>query len=261
MAIEFKVLGSGNAAGVPVFGCDCAVCERARLDGAGVRHSSCGLLIAGSTRLLVDAGHMDLVQMLTPSDLTHVLLTHYHVDHVQGLFRLRWGKSGRTIPVFSPPDAEGCADLYKHPGLLDYQPALRPFETFELPDLKITPVPLQHSKPTFGYIFESKGRRLAYLTDTVGLPVATREWLVARRPDVMFLDCSFPPLPTPNRNHNDLNMALAIQSEIGAERAILTHVDHKLDCWRMAPNATLPDGVEWAYDGLEIRLPVEESVR
>jgi ribonuclease BN (tRNA processing enzyme) len=32
-----------------------------------------------------------------------VLLTHYHLDHVQGLFPLRWGV-GAPIPVYGPPD-------------------------------------------------------------------------------------------------------------------------------------------------------------
>jgi phosphoribosyl 1,2-cyclic phosphate phosphodiesterase len=36
------------------------------------------------------------------------LLTHYHLDHVQGLFPLRWGV-GAPIPVYGPPDDAGCA--------------------------------------------------------------------------------------------------------------------------------------------------------
>ncbi len=42
------------------------------------------------------------------------------MDHVQGLFPLRWGV-GDKIPVYGPPDEQGCDDLFKHPGLLDFQ--------------------------------------------------------------------------------------------------------------------------------------------
>ncbi len=56
-----------------------------------------------------------------------MLLTHYHPDHVQGLFHLRWG-CGESIPVYGPKDPQGCADLYRHPGVLDFQVPLKPFK-------------------------------------------------------------------------------------------------------------------------------------
>ncbi len=43
-----------------------------------------------------------------------VLLTHYHLDHVQGLLPLRWGV-GASIPVHGPPDDAGCDDSLKTP--------------------------------------------------------------------------------------------------------------------------------------------------
>jgi hypothetical protein len=53
------------------------------------------------------------------------------------LRRLRWGK-GDTIPVYAPPDPEGFADLFKHPGILDIR-SLAALETLELGDFNLTP--------------------------------------------------------------------------------------------------------------------------
>ena len=89
------------------------------------------------------------------------------MDHVQGLFPLRWG-CGNSIPVYGPPDEQGCDDLFKHPGILAFQPPLAPFATVELGGMCITPLPLQHSKLTHGYLIQAAGAALAYLTDTVG---------------------------------------------------------------------------------------------
>lgn len=69
-----------------------------------------------------------------------VLLTHYHLDHVQGLFPLRWGV-GASIPVYGPPDDAGCDDLLKHPGLLDFSHTVTPFVMFNLQGLRVTPYP------------------------------------------------------------------------------------------------------------------------
>lgn len=86
------------------------------------------------------------------------LLTHYHMDHVQGLFPLRWG-CGNSIPVYGPPDEQGCDDLFKHPGILAFQPPLAPFATVELGGMRITPLPLQHSKLTHGYLIQAAALR------------------------------------------------------------------------------------------------------
>ena len=53
---------------------------------------------------------------------------------------------GNSIPVYGPPDEQGCDDLFKHPGILAFQPPLAPFATVELGGMRITPLPLQHSK-------------------------------------------------------------------------------------------------------------------
>lgn len=77
------------------------------------------------------------------------------------------------------------SDLYKHPGILDFSQPFDAFETRELGSLTVTALPLLHSKPTTGYLLQGEGRRVAYLTDTVGLPDATRDYLQRQPLDVL----------------------------------------------------------------------------
>jgi phosphoribosyl 1,2-cyclic phosphate phosphodiesterase len=251
--MHITFLGTGAAGGVPLFGCECAACGIARNNTACVREPCSALVEAGDTRILIDGGLTDLHKRFAPGELDAIVLTHFHPDHVQGLFHLRWGK-GPTIPVFIPPDADGCADLFRHPGLLDFRRQVA-FCAFKIGPLKVTPLPLIHSRPTFGYLFElADGPAFAYLTDTRGLPPETRDFLSAMVPDGLAIDCSFPPSDAA-KGHNDWTLALQCIADVKPGRAWLTHISHGLDNWRLDTNPALPPHIRVASDGEQVRLP------
>ncbi|MDR0997154.1 MAG: phosphonate metabolism protein PhnP [Zoogloeaceae bacterium] len=244
--MQLTFLGTGAAGGVPLYGCDCAACRRAQSDSRFVRRPCSALVEAGKTRLLLDAGPMDLHARFAPGALSAIVLTHFHPDHVQGLFHWRWG-AGERLPVFCPPDPEGCADLFKNPGLFDFRP-LRLTEPLCLGDFVLTALPLNHSKLTYGYALEAAGCRLAYLTDTCGLPAPTVAFLRRWGAFDLALDCSFPPTDAP-QNHNDWTLAHTLIQTLKPRRTWLTHLSHRLDDWRLRHAPSLPEDVSVAEDG------------
>lgn len=245
MRITF--LGTGDAGGVPLYGCDCPACARARAVADFRRRPCTALVEAGDTRILLDAGLTNLTERFPPGSLTAIVLTHFHPDHVQGLFHLRWGV-GPPVPVFAPPDIEGCADLYRNHGLLKFRQAAE-FQPMAIGDLAVTPLPLKHSRPTFGYVIEDGlNHRFAYLTDTIGLPRRTEEWLTAMEVGELAIDCTYPPRANPH-NHNDLTQALAIVERVKPRRAWLTHIGHAMDAWLSAEAVAFPPNVSVASDG------------
>lgn len=252
MSFELHLLGTGDARRVPVYGCQCLACRRALTQQKYQRKACSAALVADGYQLLIDAGRTDLCETFVPGSIQSILLTHYHMDHVMGLFHLRWG-TGQSIPVIGPDDPKGCDDLFKHPGILDFQPAPIPFQPLKVGPFSVTPLPLIHSKPVYGYGIECQNRRLAYLTDTVGLPDDTLAWLQQHRPDVMVLDCSMPPKPSRPRNHNDLNLALELADAIQPAQTLLTHIGHQLDAYLM-DNPLLPEGISVAWDDIKLTL-------
>ncbi len=251
MSLTLTLSGTGGAQLVPVFGCDCAACQRARLHTQYRRRPCSGVVRFNEAVTLLDAGIPHLMDDWPAGSFRQFLLTHYHMDHVQGLFPLRWGV-GATIPVYGPPDEQGCDDLFKHPGILDFSRTVEPFVVFELQGLRVTPLPLNHSKLTFGYLLETAHSRVAWLTDTAGLPDKTLKFLINNPPQVIVIDCSHAPRREPPRNHSDLTTIITLNEAIRCPRVILTHISHQFDLWMM--ENPLPAGIEAGYDGMEITL-------
>jgi phosphoribosyl 1,2-cyclic phosphate phosphodiesterase len=251
--MRLKFVGTGNAAGMPAYGCDCTACIRAKNIIEHRRGPCSAALMFDNETLLLDAGSLQLSERFPSGSFSRVLLTHYHMDHVQGLFPIRWGV-GEMIPVHGPADEQGCDDLLKHPGILDFSDTLVEFKQRQFGTLSVTPLPLNHSKLCLGYALEHRGERLAYLTDTAGLPESTTAFLKDWSPNVMVLDCSMPPQKREPRNHNDLPMAIEIHETIAPKKTYLTHISHTLDYWLSNNIGALPPKMVIANDGLIIDL-------
>jgi len=246
--MRLTLLGTGDARQVPVYNCSCAACASARVNPARRRGPCCALIECGTQRWLIDSGLSDLCERFPPHSLSGILQTHYHADHAQGLLHLRWGQ-GLIIPVHGPDDPEGLADLYKHPGILDFSQPFTAFERRQLGELSVTALPLNHSKLTFGYLLEGGGRRIGYLTDTLGVPAASAEVLCQQPLDLLVLDCSTAPQPIAPRNHNDLTRALEVALQLQPSETVLTHIGHSFDAWLLEHPDALPAGVSLAFDG------------
>lgn len=251
---ELILLGTGDAAEIPVFGCECGVCVAARNDPPLGRGPCSAMIRYQNQVLLIDAGLTDLHRRFQRDEIKGILQTHYHADHAQGMLVLRWGM-GEKIPVYGPHDEIGFADLYRNPGILDFQKPWQHGETREIIGLKITALNLNHSKPTVGYLIEVNHCKIAYLTDTVGLPAETMALLQNQALDLLVIDCSFPPQAMAPRNHNDLQIVMRITDCLTCRQVVLTHIGHELEAWLQASahQAMLPNHYVLSYDHMTFR--------
>ncbi len=254
MKLTFQ--GTGDARQVPVYGCNCKSCYLASVDKTKQRGPASLLVETENVTLLLDAGGPNLTGKFPPGTLDAILLTHYHMDHVAGLFHLRWGVN-TIIPVWGPDDKNGCDDLFKHSGILNFNPPLEAFKMISFGSLNITPIPLNHSKPCLGYCIEQEGLKFAYLTDTIGLPEKSRNFLTEWKADTLIVDCTHPPQPlrdktTPPLNHNDWPTVQQMIEQISPRHTWLTHISHHMDKWLLSNE--LPFGVSVAHDNLALTL-------
>ncbi len=89
MKKKLLFLGTGSSGGVPMIGCDCAVCTSDSPFNKRLRPSV--LLQHGSKNILIDAGP-DFRNQALKYKIKHIsatILTHVHYDHIGGLDDLR----------------------------------------------------------------------------------------------------------------------------------------------------------------------------
>ncbi|CAH0530283.1 phosphonate metabolism protein PhnP [Vibrio hippocampi] len=255
--LKLTMLGTGNSAMMPVYGCDCSACQQAQNQPQFRREKSSAYIEHNGRILLLDANAPDLMQRFPAGSIDRILLTHYHMDHVSALFDLRWGKAP-TLPVISPEDEQGCDDLYKYPGMLDFSQRIRPFESFVWQQVTITALPLNHSRPCLGYAFEWQGGCIAYLTDTNGLPEETASWLKERKVDWIVTDCNYPPIECEqtrlSKNHNDIIQTKAIFEQCQPSNIGLMHVSHDVIIWANQNPEQFTPNFQILSDGQEITL-------
>lgn len=248
-------LGTGTSVGVPIIGCRCAVCTSP--DPRNKRFRQSLWIRDGEASLLVDASPDFRAQCLREGvrRIDAILLTHAHADHILGLDETRvfayWQKA--AIPVYgSARTLAGVRKTFWYAFDDTPEGGGKPkLDLRELPaelvlgDLKILPVEGDHgSMPVTGYRVDG----FAYLTDCKRVPEPAVQAL--RGLDTLVINAlrHKPEHPT----HMTVGEALRAIEAIAPRRAFLVHMGHELDHEELA--ASLPAGVEPAYDGLTLEF-------
>lgn len=251
--MAWKMLGTGTSQGVPVVGCDCAVCISP--DPRDKRLRCSAVVEVEGYRLLIDTGP-DLRQQLLRAqihDVHAVVMTHQHQDHTAGLDELRAinFQQGHAVPIYgTPPVLARLRQQYAYifensgyPGLPQIELRELPAQPFWLGPLYVTPLPAWHGKlPVMGY----RVGEVAYLTDVNQLPPATLQQLQGL--EVLFLDALH---RRPHHSHFHLAAAVKQAQAIGAKQSYFIHVSHHMG--RHAEvDQELPRNMHLAWDGLEL---------
>ena len=133
--------------------------------GSGSRGN--GTLVShGNTTLLVDCGfsakeaEKRLEQVaLTAKDLTAIVVTHEHADHINGVRVLA---RKYQLPIYATAGTAGCLTA----DLKDYIHEFSCHEQFEIYDIEINPFPVPHdAREPSQFVFSDGGAKVGLLTD------------------------------------------------------------------------------------------------
>ena len=258
--MRLHFLGTGTSFGVPVIGCRCATCTSADPRDQRTRHAA--VVEEGERRLLIDTPPELRLQLVRAgiASVDAVWYTHCHADHTHGVDDLRVFsvRRGRALPAFADPE---CLDLLGRKFAYVFDPDMKPLEGTTRPEAELTPyrgyetvraggfdvlpLPVPHGDMQ-AYGFRIAG--LGYITDAKRLPGRTRAALEGVR--VLVLNALW--IGDPHPTHFNVEEAVAVASDIGAERTYLTHLSHRVGHRQL--EELLPEGVEPAYDGLVVDI-------
>ena len=261
MSLRLTFLGTGTSVGVPQIGCTCPTCtstdprDKRRRTGLYVQSPEVAFVVDTPPEFRIACLELKVTKV------DACLLTHVHMDHVAGFDDLRRFNTlnGKTVlPCYASPSAvEAMHHIFPYIGKKPNEEGLfRPMidfrcvkRAFQLRDVRVTPLPVVHGNtPTYGYLFEYGGKRVAYICDCFEIPPKTL--VKIRGVDVMVLDCLRD--TRPHTTHLTLDRSLAYMKEIAPRRGYFIHVCH--DVMHAPFEARLPRTIKLAYDGLKIKV-------
>ena len=226
-----------------------------------------GYLVEDEGRLLLDCGPGVLARLREREgwpQVDAVVITHFHLDHwgdlVPWTFGAMFGAGRGTAPpeLWLPPGGletlDSFGDRLGFDSMFEQVFRLREYEdgtAFTAGGLEVTPVRLLHfGLMTFGLRVSDGTRTLAYSGDSAPTPALAT---LARDADVFLCEATLAEPEQPlgagdddgDRGHLTAGEAVEAFHASGARRLIVIHRPDELP---------LDDGVERAYDGLELTL-------
>jgi phosphoribosyl 1,2-cyclic phosphodiesterase len=205
------------------------------------------------SQLILDAGTgiRTLGLELADASSVGILLTHLHLDHIQGLmFFPPCFRSDAEITIWGPSSPESTLE---HRVARYISAPLSPVEVRELPcsvafrdapasewqigDVTIRAEAVTHRGPTLGFRITDGDTTVAYIPDhepALGAPLAelTDEWIsgydLARDADLLIHDCQYTDEEYPGHvgwGHSALGDTLTFADRVGARRLLLFHHD------------------------------------
>lgn len=207
------------------------------------------------TLIILDAGtgicSLSAAVTAPPSGEIHLLLTHLHMDHVEGFpfFPLLW-QPGTTLHVWGPPSPlmtlkERIArymspplfpiDVHDVPSECTFHDL--PLDTWSIGSAKILALPIEHPGPTVGFRIEENGRSIAYMPDHEPAALGdfaseSPDWIdgfaIAHDVDVLLHDSQYTPDQYESKRgwgHSSYADAVAYAKVTGARQLYLFHHD------------------------------------
>lgn len=254
MRITF--LGTGTSQGVPIIGCDCAVCTSSDPRDNRLR---CSVLIEHEGKsIVIDSGPDFRQQMLRAKvkNLDAVVFTHEHKDHLAGLDEVRafnFLNKGKAFPIYATELVQRAIrreyayifETPSYPGIPKLDIHTIDEKPFSAQGVDLIPVKVfHHLLPVLGFRIGG----FVYITDANRIDEEERKKI--RGADVLVLNAL---RREAHISHFTLQEAIELIADLKPKMAYLTHLSHQMGK-HADVEAELPANIRVACDELVIQV-------
>jgi len=256
-AIDMKItfLGTGTSTGVPVVACDCNVCKSNDFRDKRLRTSV--MVEINGQNFIIDCGPDFRYQMIREKveDITAIVFTHGHRDHIAGLDDVRAFNYvlNKTVDVFA---SEAVIESIKRefPYIftekrffgapqLDFH--IIENNKFMVQDIEFLPIEVLHHKLS---VFGFRIGNFSYITDASFIAPEEKKKLSGS--EVLVINAL---RKSKHISHFSLSEAIEVINEVKPARAYITHLSHFIGLHNEIQK-NLPENIYLAYDGLKVTI-------
>ena len=253
--LDITILGSGTSTGVPLIGCDCAVCTSTDAKNKRLRTSI--KVQSKTTTVVIDTTPDFRYQMLRTqtTQIDAIVFTHPHRDHYAGLDDIRPFNffSKKSMPIYANEITQVAIkrDFYyafekdKDLGLPEMELITIGQDPFTIGDIPFQPIQVMHREmPVLGFRMGD----FSYITDANFIPASEIEKIKGSK--MLILNAL---RKQTHPTHYNLEQALEIIKPLDIPQVYLTHFSHQIGLHQQV-ESNLPKGVRLAYDGLQFSI-------
>lgn len=253
--MKITFLGTGTSQGVPVIGCQCAVCTSD--DNHDNRLRSSVMIEKDGRVAVIDSGPDFRQQMLREGvkRLDALIFTHEHKDHIAGLDDIRAFNyvMKQKVDVYATDRVQLAIrrefpyifDEIKYPGIPELNMHTISNSAFTAAGIDFIPVEVVHFMlPVFGF----RTGEFTYITDAKSINEQEKKKIMGCHTIVINALRH-----ETHVSHFTLNEAVELLLELKCKQGWLTHISHQLGK-HIDVDSSLPSHIRCAYDGLKLEF-------
>ena len=249
--MRLRFLGTGAAEGIPCFGCTCPRCQAARQGGKNRRRRNAILVEAEDYKLLIDTPPeiSNMLQDVEFNDLTAILLSHEHYDHVGGITEFEYW-CDRVLHVFAGYDVLPKIQFTPRLATRVLPATFTSHTVLTFGPLQVMPFKVLHHVPCYGFVLRENDRQVVYFSDGDDQMSQFHLRLLEQADVAIFHTPTF----DAEEHHISVRELVALLQAHTPGQAVITHINHHNRLHEELEAYLAPYNVVVAYDGMVLEV-------